>query len=285
MWIFSTREIASFIYILLFIIYTLTNKQFRNSTFNIIQTVCTPKLIIPFILVLLYACFIVFFLIKFPLWNWIYLKDIIIWVFFAGIPVCFNAVNKTISEHYFKNMLTDNLKFAALVEFFTGTFTFNLILELIILPVITFFILMQTFSKHKEEYQFAHKVLDYIVTILGFLILSFTAKLAINSYKNIEGTQIIVSFFLPLVFSLLYLPIAHGFAIYSKYELLFIHMRLHEPNNKKIKWNHRWKVISVCKFSYNKICIFSSKYVKKMYVAMSDNEFDSIIQNFKEDIR
>ena len=281
MWIFSTREIASLIYILIFILYALTRKKVKDSAVNVIKVACTPKLLIPFIVMLLYASFIVIILTKLSFWNWIYLKDIIIWVLFAGVPVCFNAVSNTIKEHYFRNMITDNIKFAALVEFFTGTFTFSLIIELIILPVLTFFILLQAVSEYKEENKSAHKVFNWIVAILGFLILGFTIETAISSYKSIEGTQIIVSFCLPLIFSFLYLPIAHGFAVYAKYEMLFIRMSFKEPKDKKVRWNHRRKVISTCKFSYNKICMFSSEYVKNMYVTMKDNEFDAIIHNFK----
>lgn len=282
MWIFSTREIASLIYILIFILYALTYKEIKDSIVNVIKIACTPKLVIPFIVMLLYASFIVIILTKLSFWNWIYLKDIIIWVLFAGVPVCFNAVSTTIKEHYFRNMITNNIKFAALVEFFTGTFTFSLIIELIIIPVFTFFILLQTFSEHKEEYKSAHKVLNWIVTILVFLILGFTLKTAISSYKSIEGTQIMVSFFLPLIFSFLYLPIAHGFAVYTNYEMLFILMSFKEPKDKRVRWNHRLKVIFACKLSYNKICMFSNEYVKNMHVTMKDNEFDTIIHNFKK---
>lgn len=284
MWIFSTREIASLIYILIFLLYILTRKKIRNSAVKVIKAACTPKLFIPFIVMLLYASIIVIILTKLSFWNWIYLKDIIIWVLFAGVPVCFNAVSNTIEEHYFRNMIVDNIKFAALVEFFTGTFTFSLVIELIILPVLTIFILLQAVSECKDEYKSVHKVFDWIVAISGFLILGFTIETAISSYKSIEGTQTLVSFCLPLIFSLLYLPIAHGFAIYAKYEILFIRMSFKEPKDKKVQWNHRRKVVSVCKFSYKKLCRFSREYVQNMYVKMKDDEFDTIINNFKEAI-
>ena len=279
--IFSTREIVSIIYLSIFIFCAILSKKVRISLLNLIKTACKPKLIIPFILILSYACIIIVVLSKSTLWDLIYLKDIIIWVLFAGVPVCFNAVSHTVEENYFRHIITNNIKFAALVEFFTGTFTFSFLIELIMQPIITFIILLQTVSDTKEEYKAVSKLLNGIIAILGFVIIGFTIKTAINEYRQVDIIQTIISFCLPLFLSLLYLPFAHGFSVYSKYEILFLRMSFKEPQNKKIKLMHRWKVISTCKLSYKKICEFTNDYVKNMYTTMDETDFDVIIANFK----
>lgn len=234
---------------------------------------------------LLYAFAIAFALTYFHFWQWIYLKDIIIWVLFAGVPECFNAVSETIDKNYFRNMITDNLKFATLVEFFTGTFTFNIMVEFILQPVVVFFILMQTIADAKEEFKTVRRFSNWLVAILGFTILGFTIKNAIESYDNINEANAIVSFCLPIVFSLLYLPFAYGFAVYAKYEMLFIRMSFKEPQDKTIQRNRHWKVIRLCKFSYSKVCRFENEYIKNMYATMSAVEFNNIIKRFKDSYR
>lgn len=281
MGMFSTREIVSIIYLSLFIFYALSRKEVRTSLVNVIQTACTPKLIIPFMFMLLYTCIIICILYKSKLRDLICIKDIILWVLFAGVPVCFNAVSNTVEENYFRHMITDNIKFVALVEFFTGTFTFGFVIELIMQPIITFIILLQAVSDTKEEYKTMSKLLNGIIAILGFVIIGFTIKTAINEYGKVDSIQTIISFCLPLFLSLLYLPFAYGFAVYAKYEILFLRMSFKESQNKKIKLMHRWKVISTCKFSYKKICEFTKDYVKNMYVTMDETDFDAIISNFK----
>lgn len=282
MGIFSTREVVSFIYILLFVLYALSHKKIRESAFKVIQSACTPKLVIPFIIMLLYSSIIVVIICKHPLWDWIYIKDIAIWVLFAGVPVCFNAVSHTIEEHYFRHMITRNLKFTVLVEFFTGTFTFSLFTEFILQPIMTFLVLLQVVSETKESYKSVYKLLNWVLAIIGFSILGFTIKTALESYESINGVQTIVSFCLPLFLSVLYLPIAHIFAVYSKYETLFLRMSFKEPHDKKLQLLHRCKVILVCKLSYHKICYFTNEYLKNMYVTMENTEFNTIISNFKE---
>ena len=231
---------------------------------------------------LLYSGIIVAILCKLPLWNWIYIKDIVIWVLFAGVPVCFNAVSNTIEEHYFRHMVTNNLKFTVLVEFFTGTFTFSFLAEFILQPIITLLVLLQVVAETNEKNKSVSKLLNWILALMGFSIIGFTIKAAFGGYDSIDYIQTIVSFCLPIFLSVLYLPIAHGFAIYSKYETLFLRMRFKEPHDKKSQLIHRCKVILACKLSYYKICEFTNEYLKKMYVSMENKDFDTIISNFKE---
>ena len=261
--------------------YALLHKKIRKSTFKVIQIACTPKLVIPFIILLLYSSIIVVILYKLPLWNWLYIKDIVICVLFAGMPLCFNAVSNTIEGHYFRHMITSNLKFTVLAEFFTGTFTFSFLTEFILQPILTFLVLLQVVSETKEKCKSVCKLLNWLLAIIGFSILGLTIRSALENYESINGLQTIVSFCLPLFLSVLYLPIAHSFAVYSKYETLFLRMRFKEPHDKKLQIIRRCKVILVCKLSYHKICNFTNEYLKNMYVTMEDTEFNTIISNFK----
>ncbi len=279
--IFSTRELAISIYAIVLLVYLLWHKNGRDAFLSVIHAACKIKLIVPFFIVLMYAGLFVFVCNKYvSFWDWIYLKDIIVWVLFAGIPICFNAVDSKLEAHYFKNIIVDNLKFAALVEFFTGTFTFHIAIELLLQPILFIFLLLQVTSKNESTK--VKKFIDGIVTAIGFIIIILTVRSAIHSIGNIEFIDIAVSFILPIVLSLLYLPIAYFFAVYSKYEILFLRMSFKEPQEKNIKFEHRLKVFWVCKLSYAKVCKFLNHYVKRMYVNMENTEFENILNEFKE---
>lgn len=227
--IFSTREVVTCFYILIVTVYVFFSPPIRSSVINVIKSACTVKLVIPFIFMITYAALIVYALTQTSFWKWIYIKDIVIWVLFAGVPVCFNAVSKNIEEHYFRSIIIDNLKFLVLVEFFVGTFTFNLVVEFIMQPVLVLFILLEVVAGTKDEYKEVKKLMNWVVTISGFIILGFTINVAITSYSKLDNVDSIVSFFIPIIFSLMYLPIAYGFVVYSKYEILFIRMSFNEP--------------------------------------------------------
>jgi len=280
MGIFTTREIALFIYAVIFLMYILLHKKGKSIIEPVVKSALHIKLIIPFLLILLFATIFVYVCTFLPFWDWIYTKDIVFWVVFTGVPVCFNATGRKIEDNYFRNILIDNLKFTAFTEFITGTFTFNIVIELILQPVLLLFTILQVTAKDKDEK--VKKFIDSLIGITGIVIIILTIKSIIDSVDDIQYVDILVGLILPLVLSVLYLPVAYFFAVYAKYELLFLRMSFREEKNIKQKIIHRFKVFSVCKFSYKKVCKFLYEYTQKIYVTMSENDFDNIINDFKK---
>lgn len=279
--IFSTREIAIGIWLLIFIIFVFASSKIRKSAIDVLKAACTPKLSIPFIGMLIYAVLLVFMLTLLPIWKLIYIKDIVLWVLFAGVPSCFKAIERQIDEHYFLNMILDNLKFIVLVEFIINSFTFNIIVELIMLPAIVFIFMLDTVAGTKAEFLSLKKVTTWIITFLGLAIFWFIFKEAWSSYHNLRIVDLLVSFFIPFVFSCLYMPIAYMFAIYAKYEILFLRMSFKEPKDRVVQQNHRKAVLRACGLSYKRICRFEKECVNNMYVSMKQNEFDELVKAFK----
>ena len=85
MWIFSNREVATFIYLAIFIIVVLFDAKVRSSVLVLIKSALSPKIVQAAMFFLLYASFLTVIFALTPIWKWIYLKDIIMWVVFAGI--------------------------------------------------------------------------------------------------------------------------------------------------------------------------------------------------------
>lgn len=110
------------------------------------------------------------------IWENIYIKDIIIWFLFSGLIYCMNAVSSEADERYIQKVLKDNLKLTMILEFFMSTFTFNIWIELAIIPIITIITVMNVIAERKEEYKNGHKLLDFVLAIAGFWILYETIR-------------------------------------------------------------------------------------------------------------
>ena len=207
-----------------------------------------------------------------------YIKDIILWILFSGVPVCFNSINSSVEDHYFKHMITDNITFAVLAEFFIATFPFNFLIELILQPVFIALISIQIRSKYREEYR---AVTNYFLSIFSLIIIGHIIIQVFKEYTQFNFIQTAITLALPLILSILYLPFAYFLALYSKYEILFLRMKSKLAHNK-LTFAHIYKVILACKFSYTKICRFTKESVKEMYVSMPETNFDLIISRFKQ---
>lgn len=279
--ILSTREWATLIWGCIFMLYVLCHREIRKSLWNVIVIFFDKKLRILWEIILLYVLTITMVFCYLPIWENIYIKDIIIWFLFSGLIYCMNAVSSEADETYIKKILKDNLKFTMILEFFMSTFTFNIWIELAIIPVITIITVMNVIAERKEEYKSVHKLLDSILAIAGFWIFYETIKIGINEYKQLNIINTLVSFIIPIAYLILIIPLEYALELYSKYELLFLRMTFKEEKDKKTKIRHRVAVICSCRISVRRVLLFQREYMGRMYVKMKDNEFEKLIREFR----
>ena len=280
--ILSTREWATLIWGCIFMLYVLCHREIRKSLWNVIVIFFDKKLRILWEIILLYVLTITMVFCYLPIWENIYIKDIIIWFPFSGLIYCMNAVSSEADETYIKKILKDNLKFTMILEFFMSTFTFNIWIELAIIPVITIITVMNVIAERKEEYKNVHKLLDSVLAIAGFWIFYETIKIGINEYKQLNIINTLVSFIIPIAYLILIIPLEYALELYSKYELLFLRMTFKEEKDKKTKIRHRVAVICSCRISVRRVLLFQREYMGRMYVKMKDNEFEKLIREFRK---
>ena len=196
-----------------------------------------------------------------------------------------NAVSSEADEKYIQKVLKDNLKLTMILEFFMSTFTFNIWIELAIIPIITIFTVMNVVAERKAEYKNLHKLLNFVLAIAGFWILYETIKVGIIEYKELNVINTLVSFMIPIVYSVLIIPLEYALGLYSKYELLFLRMSFKEEKDKKIKFGHRVAVLCSCRISVRRVLLFQREYMGRMYVRMKDDEFKKLIQEFRKECK
>ena len=279
--ILSTREWATLIWGCIFMLYVLCHSEIRKSLWNVIVIFFDKKLRILWEIILLYVLTITMVFCYLPIWENIYIKDIIIWFLFSGLIYCMNAVSSEADETYIKKMLKDNLKFTMILEFFMSTFTFNIWIELAIIPVITIITVMNVIAERKEEYKSVHKLLDSILAIAGFWIFYETIKIGINEYKQLNIINTLVSFMIPIVYLILIIPLEYILELYSKYEVLFLRMTFKEEKDKRIRLHHRTAIFRECNFSVRKILLFQREYMIQMYALKKEDEFNQLMQKFR----
>lgn len=168
------------------------------------------------------------------------------------------------------------------LPFWNNIYLKDIILWLII-PVITILILMNVVAESEEKYRRVHKLIDIVLACIGWDMLWGAANVGLKEYKELNAINTLVSFMIPIVYTILILPLEFGLEIYSDYEQVFVRMKFRDNQDKKIQRKHRWRVIRTCKLSLRKILLFRKEYVNKMYGLMSEETFDNIMREFKEE--
>lgn len=272
--IFSTREIAIVFWSLIFASLMLINKEIRKSIVDIIKIIFSKNIITPFIIILMYLkILMLLFIFKLKIGEYIDLKEILLWVLFSGVPLCYGVVNKEPNKDYIKEIIKDNIKFILLLEFIIGTFTFPLKIELIIVPVFTFLFLLEIVSDMKEEYKDVNKLISYILSISGFTILYKSFSLAIQNYRELNSIESLVTIVTPIILTILYIPLIFIFRIYFNHNNILYRL--------KTKMKFRFKVINN-KISNKQSCKYDYEIEKVEDISTGVAKRKSIILILKE---
>ena len=284
--IFSTRELATAFWVGAILIAVgmaiVTNKKIRQGFVGALKCFFNRKLRKLWEIYFLYIGIITLMFSRSPIWKNIYLKDIILWTLFSGLTICMNAVAGEADEKYISKVLKDNIRFTVVTEFLLSTFTFSFWVELIIIPITTVIVLFDTVAEHKSDAIAVHKLLQDVMAFAGLCVILQTVRVGILEYRELNVINTLVSFFIPIVYLLLVTPLEYAFELYSKYEMLFIQMHFKEPSDKMVRRKRHLKVIKVCGLSVKRIMLFQKQCIPRMYVSMSDSEFEALISQLEE---
>lgn len=284
--IFSTRELATAFWVGAILIAVgmaiVTNKKIRQGFIGVLKCFFNRKLRKLWEIYFLYIGIITLMFSRSPIWKNIYLKDIILWTLFSGLTICMNAVAGEAGEKYISKVLKDNIRFTVVTEFLLSTFTFSFWVELIIIPITTVIVLFDTVAEHKSDAIAVHKLLQDVMAFAGLCVILQTVRVGILEYRELNVTNTLVSFFIPIVYLLLVTPLEYAFELYSKYEMLFIQMHFKEPSDKMVRRKRHLKVIKVCGLSVKRIMLFQKQCIPRMYISMPDVEFDLLISHLED---
>ena len=280
---FSTREIATGVWLLIILIYMIVNKSTRKSIVSILKIVLGKQLGSLLLLILAYNASLTYFFSKcLPIWKMIYLKDIILWLLTSGIFMAFNACDKKADEHYIWQCVRKNIGIAVAFEFIVHTFTFHIIIELLIIPVIFLVTAINVMTEKKEEYKQVYSLSNGLLAIIGICIAFGTIKTGVSEWAELNKVDTVVSFLVPIVYLICDIPLIYLIQVITEYQLIFVRMSFKDNEDEKLKRKHKLEVVKTCGLSVKRLRIFLYECVPKMYRRMDEEEFEGIIRTFKE---
>lgn len=285
--VFSTREVATAIWILVILTWLLRDKNVRKSFRDLLGTLCNRVLILPFLCLLLYTSVIVYGLHFVPFWDWVLIKDVILWVLFVATPITYKAASKKGNDYPFTKMLKDNFLWSAILEFFISSFTFNVFVELlVILPGFNLLAILKDYNRDDPEHKKVQKIYDGMAVVAGLVLLWCTADVAINDIKENGFLDVLISFCIPIIFSIAFLPVVYFLAVKALYHDLFVLIQIRNKGNDDLLSLKKRKVFLACWLSYRKIQKFrkayTTQYIGKVCFGNDDNTFLSFVERIKK---
>ncbi len=255
--IFSNREIAYIFWTILIILFFLS-KKIGNTFGNVIKSFFASKLSLLYISMLLFTIMEVYVIYKIGFWNSNLIKDTSFWFITFSFLTLFKSI-KARNIRDFIPIINDIFKLTIFLEFIINFMSFNLTVEIIMLPLITF-IGIAKFLSEKSENKHSTTFLSNILSIIGLVYFSFSVFKTINEYSKFTSQENLNTFVLPVFLSFLSLPFFYLVALYNEYEQIFMRVKFmtkDKKNQNKIKR----QIFKKAKFNLNRIALLRDKLI------------------------
>jgi hypothetical protein len=250
---FNNREVVLFIYLVVFIIWTFSNKQIRKSIFNLLETLSDKRILLSILAILIYVSIIIYGLYSIKIWDITLLKDTIYWTFGVGFIMMMNT-NKVIQEdNYFKNLLKDNFKLLLVMEFILGLYVFGFFIELLLAPIVIFFSILLVMSETSTKYYQVKNFLQIVFGIAGIAYLFFSLYKIYQDFTEFASFGTLKSFLFPILMTIIFLPFIYLYTLFTQYESLFVRLGFSLKDNNALLQYAKKRILSEANISITKI--------------------------------
>ncbi len=244
----NNRETAILIWctfiILAFLIKKTKTKLFTNTLCELFQLIFYSKLTIIFLAIIIYNIFTSWLISKTGLWNSSHIKTLIIWLLSYAFLILRSISSDLNNKNWFAE-IWPTLKLSAIVIFIIELYTFSLLIEFLIFPIITIAIIFNfEISTTKNKYAqiiklIANKIINsYFIVLLIYavymLIYDIQELYQMHSLKKSLFNNTF-AYILPIYYSICYIPLLYTFALVNEYQLAINTIKTNAIDDIKIK--------------------------------------------------
>lgn len=128
--------------------------------------------------------------------------------------------------------LKEVLSVTAVVTFVTEVYTFNLIGELLFVPVVSFVALMAAFAQGQAQSRMVANLFNGILAVIGLSLLGYAAYRLIGDLCGFATVDTGREFAVPGLLSLLFIPFMYVFNVWNAYDGVLRTMRISIKDEK-----------------------------------------------------
>ena len=291
--LFTNREFAIATWLILFIILigilSIHNQELRKSIFDVFKTLLSKPLRILIITLVIYFLVVTYLFSILSFWKNTYLKDIVLWFTLSGIYFVMKSVDSDNSGHYIRNYIKQNIQFSIFINFIVSYFTFFYFVELLLQLFLCLLIIFNVFTKEKIEYKIVYDLSNILLVILGLYFYAKAFGSILTQYDELLNLDTFISFLIPFIYMIVFIPLAFFFEVYAMYETLFLRLSFKTIKDKKLLNHRKWEIFKLCKLSIPRIRYFEKNFLFKFYQKISEEEvqsiYDQFLNSYKEEFK
>ena len=234
----TNRDIATVVWLLLFLWWGSRRPGVRKTLGSLRQTLLNRAIIVVVFLALLYVSAIICILRHFGLWSIASLKDTVVWVFTGAIYMIFSSVSASTKEDHFQRTIVGALKIAviteAVVSFLLSLYPLDLWKELLLVPVMALLGMMLALCESDPKFAVLVKPIRWLLTIIGLFLIWHTLHNLVHDWNVQTATELLIDFSLQTTLTILFFPFIYLLTVYFAYERVFIRLDIQNSDRQLI---------------------------------------------------
>lgn len=276
--IFSNREIAYILWILVIIILGSLTKVGRKFYKDVLPIIFCRKFILFYIVFICFLVGIINILHYIGFWNIYLLKDTVFWVIFVEVPIFIKAIEKAKDQYFFRKIIRENIKWVILISFIAGFWSFSLWIEILIIPIAVIGSTLYYVADRDKKYIKVKKLLDNFQALIGCYLIYFIMSNLVMEWRQLYDFQTIKVFILPIILIILNMPVVYGLAVYNQYEQIFIRLKGRDKDKKRMKI----KVVKFGRISLYRLSMLRDKGAYVWIESLNNKELEKNLFKFKK---
>jgi hypothetical protein len=214
----DNRERALLIWTLAIVFFVLCKKDLRSAFAGVLGALIARPLLVLLLGAMLYVTAIVLLGAFAGVWTLPLLGVTVLWCFGPGAVMVFNSNEAARNPNYFRKVLRGSLTSVLMIEFLANLYVFNLVAEVILIPIVTMLILTAYVAGTKDEFAPAKRLLDVLLTTFGVALLARAVTELAVDFDGFATVGNLMRLVLPPALTVAFLPYVYFLRAYVRRE-------------------------------------------------------------------
>jgi hypothetical protein len=275
----NNRETAMLVWTGIALIWMLRNRDLRRSLGSLARTVLQPVILLPVLALAAYVAGCLWLGAQVEAWNWRLINETIWWFLATGFVLLFGATRVAEEDDFFLRTAKRALTITIFAEFFVNLVVMPFWAEFLLVPILTFVVLVQVFVEHKDEMSAVKKLADNLSALIGLGLFAFVVLSLINNPSQLAPLDGLRSLLLPVVLTLLSLPFIYLTGLWVAYDSVFCWIGFQAPD-PGVARRAKWTLLTRLRWRARRVGRFDRRWQNQLATVDSPDEADAVVDRF-----
>lgn len=284
--LFSNRELAIIIWIVILLICALFKKSLRDSLIHLLKINYGYKLLTIRWVLYIQIGVVTYILFRTGIFSqYSLIKTVVEYSLFSAVVLLYGSITDPLKQ--IRKTILNYLAATTILTVYLNSFSYSLIAECILLPIVFLLFAIIAYAEHQNDpqYKTTSGCATAILTLLAISGIGYVIYHSIHCQPEVLIENLAREVLIPLGMTCFLIPYVYLVAVISKYEPFLARLNQMSKNQKNLSGNHYWKwkiaIIKKCKLNVAKIDLCTKQL--KIFMYETDEDFlaalDEICKN------